>query len=167
MLLPTGARKQAFCKEKGKRKKVKVKRKSASFIFTFALKNDSLISCPARYSLAVEIFQKRYGVFARDSGYLFEGWHINHSLRLVLRGVLAQTSNEIVESHAMEEEIRADSYQQAIVNQQLKNLSRVFARVIRAACARERFIERWRFERGVSVNFLKSGTQRGVRSCKS
>ena len=131
----------------------------AFYLFPFALKNDSLISRPPSYSLAVEIFKEWDGVFARDSSYLFESRHINHSLRLVLRAILAQLSNEVVESSTVEEEIRTDSYKQPIINQQLKNLSRVFAGAVRAACARERFIERGRFERGLSVNFLKTGTQ--------
>lgn len=52
------------------------------------LQNDPLIAVAARNALAVEVFEQRNGVFAGNSSQVFEGGHVNESLRLVFRRIL-------------------------------------------------------------------------------
>jgi hypothetical protein len=47
------------------------------------LKNDSLVPGAARYSLAIQIFQQRNGVFARNARQRLELRHVDQSLWLV------------------------------------------------------------------------------------
>src|SRR5918911_847233 len=80
-----------------------------------AFENYSLISGAARDALAVEVFEERDGVLAGDASQVFEGGDVNQALGLVAGGVLAQGGDQMVERRAVEEEVRADADERAVV----------------------------------------------------
>ena len=62
-----------------------------------ALKNYPPVAGAARDALAVEVFEERDGVLARDAGDFLEGGHVDEALGRVARGVLAQGGDEGVD----------------------------------------------------------------------
>ena len=77
--------------------------------------NYSFIAGAARDALAVEVFEERDGVLARDACEVFEGGNVDQAVGLVTRGVLAQPGGQLVNRPAVEEEVRGDADERAVV----------------------------------------------------
>src|SRR5437764_2684794 len=78
-----------------------------------SLKNYPPVPGSARDALAVEVFEERDGVLARDAGEFLEGRNVNQALRLVARAVIAKRGDEMFESVAVKEEVFADAHERA------------------------------------------------------
>src|SRR5436305_14388055 len=92
-----------------------------------SLKNYPPVPGPSCDALAVEVFEERDGILARDAGEFFEGRNVNQALRPVARAVVAKRDDETFESVAVEEEVFAHAHERTGFNEELEDFSQVLA----------------------------------------
>jgi hypothetical protein len=110
-----------------------------------SLENDPLVAGTARYSFAVEKFQQRNSVFARNTRQGLKLRHVNQPLGFVLRSEVPQQSAQAIDGANVQKQIRLGAHQSPAIKQHLQNFPRMGTLSRRNPGARESLVKSWRF----------------------